>query len=247
MKLKTLIIDDEPIALEKLKSYVESIPFLELVAACQGSSEALEYLSDNSVDVIFTDIDMPDINGVAFVESLTPRPLVVFTTAYREFAVDGFRLSAVDYLVKPYRLVDFQRAANKVLEVYKSRHPETAERKQHGADGFIFIKVETRYERVPLRDIVYIKGFGEYLQVYISNSDRPLLTISSFGLIMKSLTHPFLQIHRSYAVNMDRVIRIEKSRVTTDTGVTIPLGNNYRAEFFEYLRNNSVGGTSFRD
>lgn len=240
MKLKTIIIDDEPVALEKLKSYVETVPFLDLVAECQGSTEALEYMSKegNDVDVIFTDIEMPDINGVAFIESLTNSPLVVFTTAFRDFATDGFRLSAVDYLVKPYRQLDFQRAANKVLEAYKAKkgYPAT-----NGANESVFIKVETRFERVALSDIRYIKGFGEYLQIFVENRREPLLTISSFANLLEKLNPTFIQAHRSYVVNMNKVLRIEKSRIIMDSDVYIPISNTYREQVLEYVNSKAVG------
>lgn len=237
MTLKTLIIDDEPIALDKLENYVAKVPYLELVAKCQGTSEALAYLAENQVDVIFTDIDMPDVDGISFVESLTPRPMIVFITAYRDYAVDGFRLSAIDYLVKPYRAQDFQRAANKVLEVY--HHREAQKNTGHNPDS-LFIKVETRYERISLSKIRYIKGYGEYLQIFIDGLARPLLTISSFAAIKQKLNGAFLQVHRSYIVNMNKVLRIEKSRVVMDADTFIPVTASFREEFMQYVHNNSV-------
>ncbi len=116
MKIRTLVIDDEPIALDKLRAYVEKVPFLELSGACRSGLEAINFLSDNEVDVIFTDINMPDMSGMEFIGSLTKVPMVVFITAYADYAVDSYRFSAVDYILKPYSFADFQRAANKVLD-----------------------------------------------------------------------------------------------------------------------------------
>lgn len=239
MKLRTLIIDDEPDALDKLKSYIEKVPFLELVAECQGSTEALEILSNESVDVIFTDIDMPDIDGIAFVESLTTRTMVVFITAYRDFAVDGFRLSAIDYLVKPYSMAEFRRAANKVLEVWHNRHPQP----DTSSDKFdsLFIKVENRFERISQSDITYIKGFGEYLQIYTEGKTRPVMTISSFANIIEKLGHSFLQVHRSFVVNMDKIVRVEKNRIVMDKDTYIPVSKTYHDTFVDYLQKYSVG------
>lgn len=239
MKLQTLIIDDEPDALDKLKSYIEKIPFLELAAACQGSTEALEFLANRQIDVIFTDIDMPDINGIAFVESLTTRTMVVFITAYRDFAVEGFRLSAIDYLVKPYSMAEFQRAANKVLEVYQNRHPRQKET-QEGSDS-LFVKVETHYERISQSAIRYIKGYAEYLQIFVDGQPRPVLTISSFANIAGKLNSSFLQVHRSYIVNMDRIVRIERNRIVMDKDIYIPVSNTYRDDFIRYLQTYSIG------
>lgn len=120
MKIKTLIIDDEPIALEKLKSYVGKVPFLELTGECESAMDAIKILSETQVDVIFTDINMPDLNGLEFVSSLSNPPIVVFITAYAQYAVESYKLAAVDYLLKPYGFADFQRSANKVLEFYNS-------------------------------------------------------------------------------------------------------------------------------
>lgn len=244
MTIRTLIIDDEPVALEKLRKYVESVPFLTLAAECHGTSEALEYLSREQVDVIFTDIEMPDVNGVSFIETLTPRPFVVFITAYRDYAVEGFRLSAIDYLVKPYRLVDFQRAANRVLEAWRYRNRAVAdkvEQKPARASDSLFVKVETRYERVSLSDIRYIKGYGEYLQVYVEGQLRPLLTLSSFATVKAYLGDDFLQVHRSYIVNMNRIVKIEKNRIVMDAETYIPISSSYRDDFLAYVRTRSVG------
>lgn len=239
MKLKTLIIDDEPDALDKLRSYIETVPFLELVAECQGTTEALEYMVDHEVDLIFTDIEMPDINGISFMESLTTRTMVVFTTAYSEYAVDGFRVSAIDYLVKPYRLIDFHRAANKCLEVWRNRHPAISD--SANVPEAIFIKVETRFERIWLRDIRYIKGYGEYLQVYTAGSRFPLMTISSFQSIITRLPQQFQQIHRSYIVNIEHIARIERMRIYMDDDTVLPIGATYRDKFFEYLSGRTIG------
>lgn len=240
MKIRTLVIDDEPIALEKLKNYVSKVPFLELAGACQSAVDAAGVLACGNVDVIFTDINMPDIDGMEFVGSLPNPPMVVFITAYAQYAVDSYRLSAVDYLLKPYGFADFQRAANKVLEQYKSRHAQNdsliGER-----NGSIFIKVDYRYVRVNLSDIRYIKGYGEYLQIYMDGSASPLLTLSSFAAIMERLPSSFLQVHRSYVVNMDRVVRIEKSRVIMDAETYIPVGDSYRTAFMDYLTTHSLG------
>lgn len=239
MKLKTLIIDDEKFALEKLQIYVKSIPFLELVAACSGTTEALSYLGNENVDVIFTDIDMPDINGIRFVESLPNRPYIVFITAYSEYAVDGFRLSATDYLMKPYDLADFQRAANKVLEAYKKDNTRPAA--AHADSNSLFIKVENKFIRLDMANIRYIKAFGEYLQVFAEERKCAYMTLGSFNDIMRHLNRNFVQVHRSYAVNMDKIVRIEKNRIVMDEETYIPVSDTYRQSFINYLQSRSVG------
>lgn len=241
MKLRTLIIDDEPIALEKLRSYVEKVPFLELVASCRNGMEALDFMSGTDIDVVFTDINMPDLNGLDFVESLTVAPMVVFTTAYAEYAVDSYRLQAVDYLLKPYGFKEFQRAANRVFDHF------SAKRKTVSADDSIFVKVDYRFVRVKLSDIRYIKGYGEYLQIYLEGVSAPLLTLSSFAAVMENLSDNFLQVHRSYIVNMNRVGQISRSRIVMDADTYIPVGDSYKNGLQEYLSTHAIGLGSRRD
>lgn len=239
MKLQTLIIDDEPIALEKLRSYVEKIPFLTLVAACNSPLDAASITASEKIDLIFTDINMPDLNGIEFASSLTGDPMVVFITAYDTYAVESYRLSAVDYLLKPYSFADFQRAANKALSLHRLKSPgtpSTADRPET-----LFVKVDYRYINVHLADVRYIKGYGEYLQIFTSDRGQPLLTLSSFNAIRDRLPSNFLQVHRSYIVNMDRVRQIERSRIILDADTAIPVSDSYRDSFQEYLSSHSVG------
>lgn len=243
MKLKTLVIDDEPIALDKLCKYVEKVPFLELAGACHSGLEAIELLSRQKIDVLFTDINMPDMSGMELIESLTETPLVVFITAYADYAVESYRLSAVDYLLKPYGFADFQRAANKVLDQYTLR---AAERQTPAAstttpENSIFVKVDYRFIRIELSDIRYIKGFGEYLQIYTIAGDSPILTLSSFNAIMEKLPSNFLQVHRSFIVNMNCVQSVNKGRIIMDPDTYIPVGDRYKDDFQNYLLSRSIG------
>ena len=257
MKLRTIIIDDEPIALDKLRSYVGKTPFLQLVGAFSNGMDALEMMTSpaNEVDVIFTDINMPDINGMEMVGTLSRPPLIVFITAHPSYAAESYRHSAVDYLLKPYSFADFQRAAGKVMERHAMLHPE----RNHSHDtastvtastpaapvsdsGSIFIKVDYRYVRVNLSDTRYIKGYGEYLQIYTVTAPTPLLTLSSFAAIRERLSTSFIQIHRSYIVNMDHVIHIERARVVMDADTYLPVGDSYKPSLQAYLASCSIGG-----
>lgn len=245
MKLRTLIIDDEPIALEKLRSYVNKVPFLELVGACHNGIDAIATMSSRQVDVVFTDINMPDMSGMEFVASLTSQPLVVFITAYADYAVESYKLSAVDYLLKPYGFTDFQRAANKVLEQYKLRSERVvqtpAETSSGSTSDSLFVKVDYRFIRVKLSDIRYIKGYGEYLQIFTIGTSTPLLTLSSFNSIKEKLTSNFIQVHRSYIVNMNVIESISKNRIVMDAETYIPVGDSYKDTFLTYLNTHSIG------
>ncbi len=200
MKIKTLIIDDEPIALEKLRNYVVKVPFLELVGECQSAMGAIELLTVKDIDVVFTDINMPDLNGMDLASSLSNPPMIVFITAYAQYAADSYKLDAVDYLLKPYGFADFQRSANKVLETFKARNHAGKPAESTVNNESIFIKVDYRFVRVSLSDIRYIKGYGEYLQIYLDRTNSPLLTLSSFAGIMERLNGNFLQVHRSLCI-----------------------------------------------
>lgn len=247
MKLKTLIIDDEPIALDKLRNYVEKVPFLELAGVCRNGIEATDTISNENIDVVFTDINMPDMSGMDFISSLTNPPLVVFITAYAEYAVESYKLSAVDYLLKPYGFSDFQRAANKVFEQYQLRkrqlnHLQTGSTHCDETKS-LFVKVDYRYVRINLADIRYIKGYGEYLQIYCVESPSPLLTLSSFSSIKEKLPDNFLQVHRSYVVNMNAIHSINKNRILMDSETYIPVGDSYKEAFQSYLSTHSIGSS----
>ena len=242
MKLLTLIVDDEPIGLEKLAKYVEKVPFLKLAGACSSGLDAIALMADTQVDVVFSDINMPDLSGIDFVSSLSSAPLVVFITAHAQYAVESYKLDAVDYLLKPYGFADFQRAANKVLDQYMARHRDiqVAAPLQRERES-LFVKADYRYVRVDLASIRYIKGYGEYLQIFTDNATAPLMTLSSFADIKERLTGNFIQIHRSYIVNMNQVESVSRGRVVMDSDTYIPVGDSYKNAFQNYLQEHSVG------
>lgn len=242
MTLQTLIIDDEPIALEKLRNYALKVPYIELRGACCCASEALSIMADTHIDLIFTDIDMPDLSGMELMMSLPDPPMVVFTTAYAQYAVDSYRLSAVDYLLKPYSFVDFQRAAARALQRATTSNPEPER-----ASDSLFVKVDYRYIRISTASIRYIKGYGEYLQIFVKESSSPLLTLSSFATISDKLPSNFVQVHRSYIVNMDCVEQIIRGRIVMDTDTYIPVGDSYKAALNSFLQHHSVGAAKLSD
>lgn len=230
MKLKTIIIDDEPIALEKIRKYVEKTPSLELVGSFDNAIDATSFIIGNEVDLIFTDISMPDLDGMDFIKSLCNPPLVVFTTAYDSYALESYRVSAVDYLLKPFSFADFQKAANKALERYAG-----ARIQDPASSDTIFIKVDYRYIRINVNDIRYIKGCGEYLQIYLTGKQNPLMTLSSFQAMMERLPRKFIQIHRSYIVNIQHIEHVERNRVVMDSETYLPVGESYKNNLLEYL------------
>ena len=238
--IRCLAIDDEPLALQQLVTYIEKIPFLELAAQCQSALEARKYLEQETVDAIFCDINMPDLNGMDFVKSLQYPPMVVFTTAYSKYAVEGFKVNAVDYLLKPFGLQDFQRAANRI----KERMEPSANGQQPTAnsqDGTLFVKTEYRIVKITIADIRYIEGMSEYLKIYIEGESKPIITLLSMKKITEHLPDTFMRIHRSYIVNLTKIQEVNKNRIIMDADTYLPIGDLYKEAFQRYLDTKFLG------
>ena len=244
MMIRCLAIDDEPLALQQLAAYIKKTPFLELVAQCQSAIEARQFLEQDTVDAIFCDINMPDLNGMDFVKSLQVPPLIVFTTAYSEYAVEGFKVNAVDYLLKPFGMQDFQRAANRLRErvsgfkfqVSGSSSPLTSE-----SDDVIFLKTDYRVVKVTISEIRYIEAMSEYLKIYIEGEAKPIVTLLSMKKMEEKLTENFMRIHRSYIVNLTKIQEINKNRIIMDAETFLPIGDMYKEAFQKYIDTKFLG------
>ena len=239
--IRCLAIDDEPLALQQLVAYIQKVPFLELAAQCQSALEARSFLEHDTVDVLFCDINMPDLNGMEFVKSLTVPPLVVFTTAYSEYAVEGFKVNAVDYLLKPFGLQDFQRAAMRVKERLSERGNERGSERTEVGDDSIFLKTDYRIVKVKLSDIRYIEGMSEYLKVWVDNVPKPIITLLSMKKMEERLPDCFMRIHRSYIIHLDKIQEVNKNRVIMDADTYLPIGDLYRETFQNYLNSRYLG------
>jgi DNA-binding LytR/AlgR family response regulator len=233
MSIRCLAIDDEPLALQQLVAYISKVPFLELAAQCQSALEARKYLENDTVDAIFCDINMPDLNGMDFVKSLAVPPLVVFTTAYSEYAVEGFRVNAVDYLLKPFGLQDFQRAANRLKD--RLDNSPTSE------EQTLFLKTDYRIVKVSIPDIIYIEGMSEYLKVWIEGESKPIITLLSMKKMEERLPDYFMRIHRSYIINLTKIQEVNKNRVIMGTDTYLPIGDLYKDTFQTYLNTKYLG------
>ncbi len=233
-QIRCIAIDDEPMALEKLDAYIGKVPFLQLVALCESPFEAMPFLTEQQVDAMFIDINMPDLNGMNFIASLPVRPLIVFTTAYAEYAVTSYQFAAVDYLLKPFDFATFQRAANKL---YKQL--AIAGNVEANDDDTIYVKVDYRYVNVRIADIIYVKGMSEYVRLFVGGG-KPLTAYITMKQLKEHLPSHFLQVHRSYIVNMRQVREIERMRIVIDEDTRIPIGENYKKEFLDYLDSHSL-------
>lgn len=234
MNIRCLAIDDEPLALQQLVAYINKVPFLELAAQCHSAIEARQFLEHDTVDAVFCDINMPDLNGMDFVKSLAAPPLVVFTTAYSEYAVEGFRVNAVDYLLKPFGLQEFQRAANRLKERCLPPPPPSKQESQGEAD-VLFLKTDYRIVKVNIADIRYIEAMSEYLKVWLEGEPKPIITLLSLKKMEERLPNHFMRIHRSYIVNLTKIREVNKNRVILDADTYLPVGDLYKESFQAFL------------
>jgi DNA-binding LytR/AlgR family response regulator len=241
--IRCLAIDDEPLALQQLASYIEKIPFLELAAQCRSAIEAQQFLEQNTVDAIFCDINMPDFNGMDFVKSLQVPPLIVFTTAYSEYAVEGFKVNAVDYLLKPFGLQDFQRAANRLKErVQEVQGVQEVQRVQGDDDeGTFFVKTDYKVVKVTIAKIRYIEAMSEYLKIYTDDEPKPIVTLLSMKKMEERLPENFMRIHRSYIVNLTKIQEVNKNRIIMDAETYLPVGDMYKEAFQQYISTKFLG------
>jgi two-component system LytT family response regulator len=237
MKIRCLAIDDEPLAVKKIAGYIQKTPFLELVAECRSAIEALNSLNKGDIQLMFIDINMPDINGMEFVKSLNNKPCIVFTTAYSEYAVEGFQVEAVDYLLKPITYTNFLKAANKV----KKKLELTGNNKQEvirATADHLFVKSEYKLVRIELCEIKYIESQHEYISIHLTNS-KPVMTKISLKSIEEQLpSDRFFKVHRSYIVNLSKIQVIERNRIIFDGKVYIPVSEQNKEKLQKYIDGN---------
>ncbi len=244
--IRCLAIDDEPLALEQLKTYISKIPFLTLEDSCMSALAASKILAEKLIDAIFIDINMPDLNGMDFVKSLYNPPMVVFTTAYSEYAIEGFKVDAVDYLLKPFGLNDFQRAANKVLRQYQLMHPQAIDSAESdklttGEDNdVLFVKSEYRMVRIDIPKIRYVEAMSEYLRIFLDGETKPVIALLSMKKLEERLPKGFMRVHRSYIVNLQKIQQIERGRIIMDKATYIPVSDGYKDTFNQFLSENSL-------
>lgn len=245
--VRCIIVDDEPLAVAQMEKYVERIPFLENVRSCSSATEAMEILSEGNVDVMFVDISMPDISGMQLVRSLSNPPMVVFTTAHSEYAVEGFKVDAVDYLLKPIGFDDFLRAAGKVKEMFILKNPQKcAETMVETRSGdSLFVKSDYRIIRVPVDTIMYVESMSEYVRIFVEGQAKPIISLLSMKKVEEALpSDTFMRVHRSYLVNLCKIKEISKMRIVYDNNVYIPIGDMYKTVFFDYVEKHFIGKNS---
>ena len=236
-KMKILIVDDEPLAQDVLETYVEQMPELELVAKCNNALEANTWLEKEDIDLILLDIQMPQLSGTEFVKTLNDGPMIIFTTAYPNYALEGFELDAVDYLLKPISLERFLKAINKAKSLKQNQ--SSGESK---AEDFVFVKADKKLVKVNFSDVIYIEGLKDY--VIIKLETGRIVTLQTMKSLEKKLpSDRFRRIHRSYIVNMDKVKALVGNMIeVTEKGQhkNLPVGKNYRDELYEMIQDKKL-------
>lgn len=238
-RFKYIAVDDEPLALLKIEEFADQIPFLEKKGFFKNGLEAITFLTRNSIDLVFMDINMEGLNGFQTIELMNQNPLIIITTAYSKHAIKGFDLDVCDYLLKPY---SFERFVKSVTRAYEhlhagNLHPPIANTDNEKRD-YIFLKTEHRIERVLLKDIHFIKGMGDYLQVHLSNENiMVLMNFEEIGNLLP--TENFLRIHRSYLINLDKIKSIERKHVIIEK-TRIPISQTYKEAFLSYLKKSKL-------
>lgn len=234
--ISCIAIDDEPLALKQIVQYIDKTPFLTLTGQFESALEAIEFIQDNAVDLMFVDINMPDLSGMEFVKSLKNPPGVIFTTAYSEYAIEGFKVDAIDYLLKPIGYSDFLRASEKAKDRIQPRAKGVSQIESN--EKFLLIKSEYKILRINHSDIKYIEGMREYLRIHIENH-APVMTLMSMKKMEEYLPgKSFMRVHRSFIVNLNKITVIERNRIVFDENVYIPVGEQYKAAFKTFLDNN---------
>jgi DNA-binding LytR/AlgR family response regulator len=240
--IKAIIVDDEPLAQDVLETYIDKMPEIELVSKCENAFEANEALKADNIDLMFLDIQMPQLTGVEFLKSLSNPPVVIFTTAYPDYAIEGFELDAVDYLLKPISLERFMKAVNKASEIIKARKAEYENHESNDDKEFFFVKADKKLIKCNYDDILYIEGLKDY--VIIRQEASRIITLQTMkSLELKLPSDTFMRIHRSYIVNLDKIEAIVGNMVEIfEKGQAkhVPIGKNYRDELLTIVNNSRL-------
>ena len=229
--IRCIAVDDEKLVLDLLVDNINKVPFLQLVGRCRNAMEAADLLHKEKIDLIFLDIQMPGLNGLQFVQSLTRKPMVIFVTAYKEHALQGFEVDAIDYLLKPVSFERFLKACNKAQEIFNL---QTATPKED-QPGYFFVYVEYNQIRITIADILYIEGMKDYVKIFLKNTPKPVITKMSMKSLEERLSpQRFIRIHKSYIVSADKVTAIKRDLLCIGN-VELPLSETYRASVEDRL------------
>jgi DNA-binding LytR/AlgR family response regulator len=234
--ITTIAIDDEPLALQLVTGYIEKTPGLKLVGKFDNPLDASDFLTEETVDLIFVDIQMPDLSGIEFTKTTAKGTKVIFTTAYDKYALDGFKLDIVDYLLKPFSYEEFLHSVQKAKRLFKLE--QQALNQVETNSDFLFLKSDYKIKRINFNDILYIEGLKDYVKVYVKNVTKPILSLTSLKILETKLPESkFMRVHRSFIVNLNEIDTIERSRIVFGKEY-IPVSDQYKEKFQEFLDKN---------
>jgi two-component system LytT family response regulator len=234
--MNCIAVDDEPLALKLIEDFVKKVPFLNFIKSCKNAFEAIDVIQKEEIDLVFLDINMPDVSGIELIKNIENKPFVIFTTAYSEYAVEGFELNAVDYLVKPFLFERFFKAVNKAYELYnlknKKQQLQAADNNSTQQD-FIFVKADYSSIKIYLNDILYLEGLKDYVKIH--TAEKKILTLITMKKIEEKLpSSTFVRVHRSFIVAIDKIESIQRNRIIINN-VRIPVGNSYKDDFYKRI------------
>jgi two-component system LytT family response regulator len=250
MTLKCIAVDDEPLALDIIEDYISKVPFLELVKRTENAIEALQLVQAGGIDLVFLDIQMPDLTGIQFLKIANNKASYILTTAYSQYALESYDLNVSDYLLKPIAFDRFYKAVEKVFNQHKKNEepvaavpvpvvtPAPAVVAQQTVQDFIFVKTEHKIQKIELADILYIEGLKDYISIF-TKGER-IITLQNMKKMEETLPHSqFIRVHKSYIIALDKIESIERSRITICSKI-IPIGDTYRDEFFKHIENKNI-------
>ena len=239
LKINCVIVDDEPMALNLVESYVEKTPFLVLKKKCHSAIEAMEFIKNEPVDLLFLDIQMPDLTGIEFSKMLPKETRVIFTTAFDQYALEGFKVEALDYLLKPFDYAEFLAAANKArtwFELLKGNKPTIISEEKE----FLFVKSEYKQLRIKLEDVLYFEGLKDYIKIWLKDNPKAILTLMSLKSLEEELPDTkFMRVHRSFIVSLKNIEVIERSQIIINNQ-RITVSEQYKSKFTDYINSNSL-------
>ena len=239
VQISCIVVDDEPMALQLIEGYVLKTPFLDLKKKCDSAIDALTFIENNPIDLIFLDIQMPDLTGIGLSKLIPKSTRVIFTTAFSEYALEGYKVDALDYLLKPFDYAEFLTAANKAREWFTLVNGKTQETILKEKE-FLFVKSDYKQLKINLNDVLYFEGLKDYIKIWLKGQPRPILTLMSLKSLQEVLpTDKFMRIHRSFIVALEAVDVIERSQIIIgDQRITV--SENYKPEFLDYISKNSL-------
>jgi DNA-binding LytR/AlgR family response regulator len=237
-KITCLIVDDEPLALKLLEGYISKTPFLELKGKCTNAIDALSFLNKEKNDLIFLDIQMPDLNGIELSRKIKQPSRIIFTTAFQEYALEGFKVEALDYLLKPFNYDDFYTAAIKAQKWFGMI--EEPVKKESSDSDYIFVKSEYKQIKIIIKDILYIEGLKDYVKIWMEGNDKPIFSLMSLKSIEAELqSQHFMRVHRSFIINLNKIHTIERGQIIIKD-VRITIAEQYREAFHNYIAGKSI-------